>query len=110
MAIINFPLLDKALQFIAEHPQHWDQTMWHCGTSHCLAGIIHCFTLNVDPATTEMSQDDYWNESNGENAVRNRAQEALRITDAEADKLFYYKNSEEDLKQIRNAMFTGIEL
>lgn len=107
---INFTLLDSALNFIEEHPQHWDQTRWHCGTTHCLAGIIHCFLLEVDPTTAEINQDDYWNEANGENAVRNRAQEALQINDAEADKLFYYKNTFEELKSIRNAMFEGIEI
>ena len=32
-------ILDKALEMIEANPKHWDQKMWHCGTSHCLAGF-----------------------------------------------------------------------
>lgn len=29
---------DKVLRQIINHPETHDQTLWHCGTSHCFAG------------------------------------------------------------------------
>lgn len=31
--------LVAALALIEANPDHWNQTHWHCGTSHCLAGF-----------------------------------------------------------------------
>ena len=36
-------LLAKAMNQILEHPETWDQTVWHCGTSHCFGGWVQIF-------------------------------------------------------------------
>jgi hypothetical protein len=44
--IIN--TLVTALDLIENNPSHWDQSNWHCGTSHCLAGfcdIVQNYTV-----------------------------------------------------------------
>lgn len=54
--------LDLVLATIEANPSHWDQSDWHCGTSHCFAGFAQylavdwnlsmpatgCFTLTID--------------------------------------------------------------
>ena len=35
---VNIELLDKALAYIDEHPEEWDQSTWDCGTAACIAG------------------------------------------------------------------------
>lgn len=39
--------LDLVLRTIEENPQHWDQDLWHCGSSHCFAGFAQCFARGV---------------------------------------------------------------
>jgi hypothetical protein len=38
--ISNWPPLINALVHIVEHPEDYDQTVWKCGTTHCVAGWI----------------------------------------------------------------------
>lgn len=35
---MNTENLQKVLAQIEAHPETWDQTKWHCGTKHCIAG------------------------------------------------------------------------
>lgn len=37
------------LRWIEAHPEHWNQEAWHCGTSHCYAGVAEMMRLNLDP-------------------------------------------------------------
>lgn len=40
-------VLVKALALIEANPEHWDQTRWHCGTTHCLAGFCDIVQDNI---------------------------------------------------------------
>lgn len=31
--------LREIVDYIEKHPEHWDQSTWHCDTSHCVAGF-----------------------------------------------------------------------
>jgi hypothetical protein len=37
---LNKELLKSTLKLIKENPEHWNQEEWHCGTSHCFAGLV----------------------------------------------------------------------
>ena len=47
--MLNPQLLLNSLAFIESNPEHWDQNHWHCGTTHCLAGVVQCLGLGLDP-------------------------------------------------------------
>lgn len=102
----NIELLDKALKIIEEHPEHWNQSHWHCGTSHCLAGhiylIIHelpydCGSINndedcpLDDYDDDVLENTYWD-----------AKKALNISTKDADMLFDGENTLDDLKRMRD--------
>lgn len=36
---MNIKLLRKIVAHIKANPEHWQQSAWHCGTSHCVAGF-----------------------------------------------------------------------
>jgi hypothetical protein len=42
-------LLCAAVNQILAHPDTWNQTQWHCGTAHCIAG--HCEMLTGGPTS-----------------------------------------------------------
>lgn len=42
---INWPMFERALEAIKANPGHWEQSTWHCGTSHCFAGFCHILDL-----------------------------------------------------------------
>jgi hypothetical protein len=41
--------LEATLAAIESHPDHWDQSSWHCGTSHCFAGFAEMLRLGRSP-------------------------------------------------------------
>lgn len=45
--------LEATLAAIEANPDHWNQTAWHCGTSHCFAGFAEMLRLQMNP-TDEM--------------------------------------------------------
>lgn len=46
---INKELLQLTLDMIKSNLEHWDQTKWHCGTTHCFAGGIVKNLLGLTP-------------------------------------------------------------
>lgn len=40
--------LDLVMSAIMANPEHWDQSMWHCKTSHCYAGFAQCIGRGLD--------------------------------------------------------------
>lgn len=43
----NRKILRQALQMVKDNPSHWDQTFWHCGTSHCFGGMIDLILVQL---------------------------------------------------------------
>jgi hypothetical protein len=41
--------LEATLAAIEANPGHWDQSTWHCGTSHCFAGFAEMLRLGLSP-------------------------------------------------------------
>ena len=37
-------LLADNVNYILQHPECWDQSQWHCGTTHCIAGLAQVRT------------------------------------------------------------------
>jgi hypothetical protein len=37
-------LLAENVNYIITHPECWNQRLWHCGTSHCIAGLAQIRT------------------------------------------------------------------
>lgn len=87
----NAELAYKTLDYIKAHPEEWDQTMWHCGTTHCFAG-------HIELSITGKSQPDgllTWD----------IAEEALGINIAESVQLFGESNTLADLEKIIKTIF-----
>ena len=38
MKQFNIELHNRIIQQIESHPETWDQTLWHCGTTRCYGG------------------------------------------------------------------------
>ena len=85
----NAALAYKTLDYIKAHPEEWDQRLWHCGTTHCFAGLIELFTTGEDEAIA---------------ATWDVAQEALGVEKYDACLLFHGGNTlvelEEAIKEI----------
>lgn len=61
--------LRQTLQDVKNNPEHWDQSLWHCNTSHCFAGFaevrLRCEEqgLNLNEhLMEEYSYEDYLND------------------------------------------------
>ena len=44
-------LLCAALNEIIAHPERWKQSVWHCGTTHCVGGTCEVLTGTVSNNT-----------------------------------------------------------
>lgn len=49
-------LLRAAVNQIIEHPDTWNQSKWHCGTRHCIAGWCQVLAgkIQTDQANSDM--------------------------------------------------------
>lgn len=94
---VNIELLDKALKIIREHPEHWNQRHWHCGTSHCLAGhvqiIVQGFPYDIEEGNVNNHWDAYYD-----------ARDSLAIDKHSADVLFNAHNTLDDLLRYRDIL------
>lgn len=86
----NAALAYKTLDHIKAHPEEWDQTMWHCKTTHCFGGLVEIFVTGED-----MDRESTWDV----------AAEALGITVVEAAMLFDSENTLMDLEKIIKRIF-----
>jgi len=90
---INKELLRETLQTIKDNPQHWDQTQWHCGSSHCFAGFVECKIRGIEIAK-ELDEDQVlgWSVADEESLIS-----LLNLGEKDADKLCrdydYHKNT-----------------
>ena len=73
---------DTVIAKITENPDCWDQTEWHCGTTHCFAGWAQILSgRQADGATT-----------------RRDARRWLELTWSEANYLFDAKRTIKDFR------------
>jgi hypothetical protein len=90
---INKELLRETLQTIKDNPQHWDQTQWHCGSSHCFAGFVECKIRGIEIAK-ELDEDQVlgWSVADEESLIS-----LLNLSEKDANKLrndyVYRKNT-----------------
>ena len=87
----NAALAYKTLDYIKAHPKHWDQSVWHCGTTHCFGGFVELFTTGKEANAWELT----WSV----------AKEALGIAEVEAAMLFDSVNTLADLEEIIRVIF-----
>ena len=87
-------LMRRVMDKINNEPTCWYQGTWHCGTSHCFAGHV------------EGEVHGEW-ESSGQ--TRDRAQEALGLSDGMADALFEGSNTLEQLNEYVDYLTNGAE-
>ena len=101
--VVNVELLQKTLDTIKAKPQHWDQTKWHCGTSHCFAGfaelIAHKVSIDTDE---EVLKDDlrFFSPRFDDWSTSEHATELLGISDDDAETLFASYRTLEDLEEM----------
>lgn len=85
-------LLRAAVNNILDHPETFDQTQWHCGTKHCIAG--HCQILGGRPQNSRAASD---------------AEEMLGISKDDADWLFAGHRSLPEIHNYAYAMLHGYD-
>lgn len=56
---VGLPRLSQIIEDIERNPDHYDQTVWHCRTSHCLAGFVDVRILHEKSAGCGLSFDEY---------------------------------------------------
>lgn len=123
---INKELLKEVLATVKANTDHWDQTVWHCGSSHCFAGFTECIVSgypldlsseegnkleeNTDPDKVLKALErggikhDYTRNEidrmlNKSYSPRVIAQIALGLCHADADSLFDTDNTLEDIEE-----------
>lgn len=130
----NVELLRETLQTIKENPEHWDQKQWHCGTTHCFAGLVECKLRKMaiqetidDAQETKLAICDKsellsvlkangFDDEEGVMMVnkyypiyqntRILAMIALGLTNEQSGELFYSDNTLEDLERIVEELCT----
>ena len=55
----GLPRLSQIIEDIERNPDHYDQTVWHCRTSHCLAGFVDVRILHEKSAGYGLSFEEY---------------------------------------------------
>jgi hypothetical protein len=86
--------LQKVVKWIETHPARWYQPSWHCGTSHCVAGVAQLFArgidLDEDFGDYEMPRDAA--EDHGLDPMAD-ASRWLGLTEPQYRGLFFYTNT-----------------
>lgn len=49
MNVLRFQLV---IDQITQHPETWDQEVWHCGSTHCVAGWAQVMSGNAEDELT----------------------------------------------------------
>lgn len=93
----------KAMNWIEDNPKHWDQKNWHCGTTHCYAGIVEILTRGGDPAITTGNEDH-------QNTSMIAAQILGLDHDLADNAWFYSKTSLEELRALVRAYTCPIDI
>lgn len=99
---VNVELLQKTLDAIKANPQHWNQSHWHCGTSHCFAGfaelIAHGLPIETDE-TVLLEDREFCNPGSGW-LTSEHATKLLGISDDDAETLFTSYRTLEELEEM----------
>lgn len=96
--MINKELLQEALDLLKANPNHWDQKIWHCGTSHCYAGFVELVVYGL-PGSAHYQEVVQKREGKDIGvSTRTRATQALGLSDFSAGDLFYKDNTLEMLE------------
>lgn len=82
----------RVVAVIKEHPENWDQSIWHCGTSHCFAG--HAQLLSVGHLPDAYISDA----STLQVSVREDAAAWLDLSKGDADYFFHPVRRLEDFE------------
>ena len=100
---VNVELLQKTLDTIKANPDHWRQSTWHCGTSHCFAGFAELIAkgLPIDIHEDELrSREDFFSPYDSDWNTSAHATELLDISDDDAELLFAGYNTLADLERL----------
>lgn len=100
---VNVELLQKTLDTIKANPQHWNQVVWHCGTSHCFAGFAELIDkgLPIDTSKDELRDiPGFFSPYHSEWNTSAHAAELLGISDYDAENLFASYNTLRTLEEM----------
>ena len=97
---VNVELLQKTLDTIKANPRHWDQSYWHCGSSHCFAGFAELIANDIPIETHEEDLLNMrYNKKLGVSTPI-EAERLLGISDEDGDVLFFGYNTLEQLERM----------
>lgn len=96
---------NQVLAKVEANPKHWNQRVWHCGSSHCFAGFGELEIHNLPPSTK--SGDLPLRSLNADGSFPWRittfelVQQWLELTDIQASWLFSSSRTLDDFRWVR---------
>lgn len=96
------------LEAIERSPKHWDQTDWHCGTSHCFAGVAQLQEMKMSIKTS--AKKLYARTSHRDGLfvyISEVAQRWLGLTDEQSAWLFSSHRTLDDFRRVRQLWCRG---
>lgn len=82
---MNIERFKQVLEMIEANPEHWNQSHYHCDTSHCFAGFCDLVEQGL-PASTDQESHELYNLRYS--SCAERAKSFLEINEGEAGFLF----------------------
>ena len=58
--VVPADLAQRVLDAITERPEDWDQSNWHCGTQHCVAGWLELEAYGLQTLATAALAAHAW--------------------------------------------------
>lgn len=112
----NIEELQRTMTEILDHPEHWDQSAWVCGTTGCFAGLTamrhgwrdinrHRFE-ELPPRAGWMFHRGFAQPQHAPTIARC----ILQLTNDEAERLFFHATTVEMLEQMIKDLANGEDL
>lgn len=95
------------LEAIERNPKHWDQTDWHCGTSHCFAGVAELQQFNLSIKTSARKFYSRRAREDPTQYTTEVAQHWLGLEDEQAAWLFSSHRTLDDFRRVRQVWCRG---
>jgi hypothetical protein len=110
---VNVELLDKTLNYVLDHPDEWEQSMWHCGSTGCFAYwacVLSGEPMEFVPGEIVSAERSRWlkcvegdgvlyyKDGSELTSVAHRATRVLGLNENEAVHIFHCRGTRRDIR------------
>lgn len=111
----NIEALEGTMQYILDHPEEHNQSMWTCGTAMCFAGhATHLYGPEMGwecgRILLRVNGCEEWSKGDSVADTPRLARQVLGLTQAESDMLFEANNTRAQLQLMVKDLVNGDEL